>query len=454
MQCDLRIKNGSVVTEDGVKMADVIVCKGKIAAVTSGCRDRDGIGAGTVIDAAGKYVLPGFIDPHVHLNEPGLTNSEDFYTGTCGAAAGGTTTVLEHPLTFPLPDNLEAFEQKKKLGQSKAVTNFGLFGACSPENDGEIERMIKAGAVAFKTFLTYSDEIPMLTDGRLLEKMKLLARHGALLVVHCENNDIVDHYTKKQQSEGRIGCSDYPGGRPQIAELEAVRRICLCAEKTGCKVNIAHCSLPEAVGTVVEARKAGANVSVETCPQYLALDETMLESLGVYGICNPPLRSPENVRGLWDCLMQGRIDFVCSDHATYTREEKLAGRGNAFLTPAGVTGIETVFQILFSEGVGKRNMGPEQFALLSSTNAAKRFNLYPRKGRIGVGADADLVILDPGAEWVVDEEALKQKIKWSPYHQMRIKGRVETTIIAGRVIYDKGVILTEPGSGTFLEAQR
>ena len=447
MKYDLLIQNGNLVIEHDIVRANIGISSGKIVAVELECELLE---ADKRIDAAEKYVFPGFVDPHVHLNDPGMTNSEDFYTGTCAAVAGGITTVLEHPLTFPLPDNLNAFEQKKQLGLSKAISNFCLFGAFSPGKAMEIGKIIDAGAVAFKTFLVNSPEIPMLSDGELLEYMTLLSKYDIVLVVHCENNDIVEYNTKKQQVNGRIKYSDYPDGRPEIAELEAVKRICFFAEKTGCKVNIAHCSLPEAVQIVNEAKSRKVNVSVETCPQYLILNELMLDDLGVYGICNPPLRSKKNTDALWECLLRGEVDFLCSDHATYTIEEKMVGTENVFLTPAGVTGIETVFQLIFSEGVVKRNLPVAKFVELCATNAAKRFNLYPRKGRIAVGADADIVIFNPDTEWILDEKQLKQMIKWSPYHKMHLKGKVETTIVNGKIVYDKGCIQVERGSGDFV----
>ena len=200
MSGNIKIRNGMVFTEDGLRQCDVCIKAGKISFLGAG----EDEGEYTEIDATGQYVLPGFIDPHVHLNDPGLTNSEDFYTGTCAAAAGGITTVLEHPLTFPLPDNLKAFNEKKSIGERKSIINFGLFGACSENNENEMEKMIANGAIAFKTFLTYSPEIPRLNDGQIIDRMKFLSDKDIVLAIHCENNDIVEYYTKKLQEEGRI----------------------------------------------------------------------------------------------------------------------------------------------------------------------------------------------------------------------------------------------------------
>lgn len=447
MKYDLLIKHGRVVTEKGAVHADLGIKNGKIVSI---CSAIDGKEAKKIIDATGQYVLPGFIDPHVHLNDPGMTNSEDFYTGTCAAAAGGVTTVLEHPLTFPLPDNLKAFNNKKEIGESKAVIHFGLFGACSAENEKEMEKMIETGAIAFKTFLTYSPEIPMLNDGQIVDRMAFLSKHDIVLAIHCENNDIVEFYSKKMQDAGHVQPEDYPQGRPEISELEAVSRMCLFAHKTGCKMNVAHCTLEEAVQVVHHYKQLGADISVETCPHYLILHQDMMKELGVFSICNPPLRTEEEVEKLWNCIFDGKIDWICSDHATYTVEEKMAGKDNAFKAPAGVTSVETCFPLFFSEGVVKRGLSIEDFTALSSTNAAKRYRLYPHKGRIAEGADADVTILDPKIQWVIDDQKLKQMIKWSPYNGRQVTGKVMKTIVGGVEVYDGENIVAARGTGRYL----
>ncbi len=451
MKYDLRIKNGQVITEAGLQHIDIYIKDGKIAHMGTPTPTN---AATREIDAQGQYVLPGFLDPHVHLNDPGLTNSEDFYTGTCAAAAGGVTTVLEHPLTFPLPDHRSAFLEKKKIGTGKAVVNFGLFGACSSTNQAEMQKMIQDGAIAFKTFLTYSPEIPSLDDGQVLAHMKFLSDYDTVLAIHCENNAIVTYCTAKMQAEGNIKPEDYPDGRPEIAELEAVARMCLFAKETGCKVNIAHCTLKAAIEIVQEMKAQGADLSVETCPHYLILNRAMLSNLGVFGICNPPLRQEERVEELWNCIFDDKIDWICSDHATYTIEEKMAGKDNAFLAPAGVTSVELCYQLFFSEGVIKRGLPLEKFVALTSTNAAKRYHLYPKKGRIAVGADADIAMLDPHTVWTVKDENLKQMIKWSPYHGMTVTGKITKTIVGGTEVYNGSDITSEKGSGRFVAPEK
>ena len=451
MNYDLLIKNGQVVMEQRVTRADIGIRDGKITEICSSIEEKP---AKKVLDASGQYVFPGFIDPHVHFNDPGMTNSEDFYTGTCAAAAGGVTTVLEHPLTFPLPDNVKDFKDKRKIGENKAVVNFGLFGACSAENEKEMEKIIEHGAVAFKTFLTYSPEIPMLRDGQIVERMAFLSKYDIVLAIHCENNDIVEFFSTKMQEEGHVLPEDYPRGRPAISELEAVSRMCLFARKTGCKMNVAHCTLEEAVDCVCDHKRSGGDISVETCPHYLILNQDMMEELGVFSICNPPLRAEEEVEKLWNCIFDGKIDWICSDHATYTIEEKMAGKDNAFKAPAGVTSVETCFPLFFSEGVVKRGLSIEAFTALSSTNAAKRYRLYPQKGRIAEGADADITIFDPHMQWIIDDQKLKQMVKWSPYHGRKVTGKVTRTIVNGTEVYDGENIVAEKGAGRYVKPQK
>lgn len=445
---DLCVKNGLIWNAEGSFAGDVYVKDGAIAVLAEHGSDLEAL---KVVDAAGKYVMPGFVDPHAHLNDPGMTESEDFYTGTCSAAAGGITTVVEHPLTDPLPSGPLPFEEKREICGGKAVVDFALFGACTPENMSEVEQMARLGAVAMKAFLPYSVEIPQLLDDDLIRHMENLKGKGPVFCVHCENDRLVRGFTQEQERLGRIGPGDYEAGRPEIAELEAVSRIGLFALHTGAKVHIVHCSVPEAVRAVSEYRKRGADLTVETCTHFLTLDQSEVERLGVFGICNPPLRCRETVEELWAEVLAGRVDFIGSDHATYTFEEKEAGLENVFRTPAGLSGIQTCFPMFYEEAVNQRGMKTERFVEMSSTAAAKRFGLYPRKGAIAPGADGDLVIFDPHECWTVEEERLFYKMKWTPYMGRRIRGKVAATILRGTVVYEDGTILAEPGCGVFVK---
>lgn len=444
---DLCIHSGMIVKGDEKFKGNLYIKDGKIAAIDS---SEDLFPAEKLIDADGKLLLPGFIDPHSHLNDPGLTESEDFYTGTLSAAAGGITTVLEHPLTFPSPNCREVFADKKRIADSKTVVDFALFGACTPTNYDQIHEMIDEGAVAFKAFMPYSPEIPNVTDMELLRHMENLKSEDVVLCIHCENNNLVESFTAHCREEGKTAFTDYEAGRPEVAEIEAVNRVAVLAQWTGGKVHVVHCTSPTAVNTVNDFRGKGTNISVETCPHYIYFKTEDLAELGAFGICNPPLRSQETVNILREQLKNGEIGFVGSDHATYTFEEKLDNGDVVFDIPAGVTGIETCFPILFDEVVHKLGMSVEEFARLSSIEAAKRFRLYPQKGSLEIGTDADMVIYDPDLEWTVDAKKLEYKMKWTPYDGRQIKGKALKTIVRGQVVYSDGACQVEPGFGAFV----
>ncbi|MCH4886399.1 allantoinase AllB [Acidaminobacter sp. JC074] len=443
---NLCIKNGTIVTEDKTFQGNIYVTNDKIEKIDDS--QMVILPSETVIDANGKYVFPGFIDPHVHLNDPGLTESEDFYTGTASAAAGGITTVLEHPLTFPLPSDVEALSQKRDIGNAKAVVDFCLWGALTPDNYEQVDDMIDWGVIAFKAFMPYSVEIPQVNDGELLKHMRQLGERDILLGIHCENDAIVRTCTDEARKEGLTSVMDYEKGRPVLAEVEAATRVCLLAEESKCKAHVVHCSSKGAVDVVNRFRNKGVDVSVETCSHYFRLNQDHLHDLGAFGICNPPIRSKLMMVEIEDLILKGQIDFVGSDHATYTFEEKEIIDNDIFTVPAGLTGIQTVFPLLYQ--LRDKGLSLNDFVKLSSTNAAKRFKLYPKKGCLQVGSDADITILDPNTTYEINEDHLLYKMKWSPYMGYKLKGKVDYTIVRGEVVYD-GHIKVKPGYGQFVK---
>ncbi len=446
---DLSIKNGLIITANGKIKADIYVKDGVIACIVNGEQYE----AVKTIDAKRKYVFPGFVDPHSHLNDPGGTIAGDFYTGTCSAAAGGITTLMEHPLTFPLPSTFENLNDKRKIGETKAVIDFCLFGACATDNEKEYIKMIDMGAIAFKAFITYSPEIPQIDDANMLKTMEHLASKNVVMSIHCENDSIVRAGRTKQEKLGNILPIHYESSRAEISELEAINRMSLFAYETGVKLHVVHCSVSSGVEVVNAYKKKGADITVETCTHYLSLDETDVEKWGVYAICNPPIRKRETVEKLWKVLLEGKIDFIGSDHVTYTFEQKETGAKNVFDTPAGFRGIQTCFPIFFDEAVNKRGMKLERFVEMSSLAAAKRYGVFPRKGQIAIGSDADIVIFDPKKKWTVKKEDLFYKMKWTPYLEREVTGYVEKTIVRGNVVYENGQIIALAGYGNFIPTE-
>lgn len=456
------ISGGTLVTEYGTFRGDLAVDEeGRIASISAEGQALTRSKAGVTIDATGLYVLPGAVDGHSHLNDPGYTDSEDFYTGTCGAAAGGVTTVLEHPLTVPLPDNLDAFMAKKDIARAKAVVDFGLWGALTPDNTAdrgpkaaELAKMTEAGAVAFKGFLTYTWEIPRLDDGLLLTAFRRIARLGTPVGLHSENAEIVRYLEGYLKASGRNDPLVHGEARPELTEVEAVGRVLELSRGTGAQVHLVHLSVPEAVDLVAQARSEGQFVSAETCHHYLSLTEEALTKFGPYAKCNPPLRPSRCVEGLWERLSRGTIDSIGSDHGPFTREEK--EKDSFWDVPAGLSGIQVMLPVVLSEAM-RRGVPLETVVRLMSANPARIFHLYPRKGAIAPGSDADLVLVDLRRAWKVTAAELFSKDKWTPHEGWSLTARVKRTLVRGETVYEDGPadaaggdrIKVKPGFGRF-----
>ncbi|NLL92052.1 MAG: allantoinase AllB [Ruminococcaceae bacterium] len=443
---DLRVKNGILVVSGEEIKTDLYVKKGVVSAISS-----EDLPAELIVDAEGKYVFPGFVDPHSHMNDPpGGDVSEDFYTGTCSAAAGGITTSIEMPLTTPVTATKKALIDKINICGKKAVVDFSMICGYTPDNGDEIEPMLSAGAVGFKAFTPYSTEIKRLDDADLYKALSRLSGTGVTLSIHCENADIVKKFTDELRENGKVSPEYYGQGRPEIAEIESVMKVSLMAYKTGAKVNIAHCSSPEAVDIASYYRQLGADISVETCTHYLALNDKDIEKWGVYCVCNPPLRSEKTRNELWKRVVEGKIDFIGSDHSAYLHSEKAEGKDDIFLTPAGITALQTCYPIFFDEAVNKRGMPVARFCEMTSASAAKRFDIYPRKGSLMVGSDADFVIFDAGKKWKVRSDDFFYLEKWTPHEGQTVTGSVERTFVRGQEVFSSGKIVVKAGSGQFI----
>lgn len=449
MSYDLLLKNGILTTDYGVFKADVGVKDGKIAFLgnldspfPSEVRET--------IDLQGKYLFPGVVDPHCHFGEPGTAEREDFGTGTRSAAAGGVTTVVEMPLCFPPTDNPEHFYLKLALAQEKAVVDFSLWGALVPNNQEEIPKLFELGVQAFKAFMCYASHYPQVTDGELLHGMKIIADLGGLVGVHAENDGIIKYYTQQLKKAGRTDGKAHAEARPPIAEYEAISRAILLAKEAEVNLHILHMGIASGAKLIQEARQSGIPVTFETCPHYLTLTEEDLLRLGPYAKCNPPLRSRENVDALWEYVLDGTLDMIVSDHAPYPIEDKNKGWQEIFAAPSGIAGIQTLLPLLISEGINKRGLSLVHLVRLVSTNPARRFKLYPKKGTIRINSDADLVVVDLDAQWTVKKEDLFYKNLWSPYEGWILKGKVLTTFVRGKKVFEEGKILVEPGYGKWI----
>jgi len=435
---DILIKNGKVVLENQVAEIDVAVLNGKIKAI--GC----GLGnAIEVIDAQGMYVLPGVIDGHVHLCEPGRTEWEGFETGTKALAAGGTTCYVDMPLNnLPATIDADSMEQKLKAAQDKNYVDYCLYGGVVPHNldKNQLKELDDAGVVGYKAFLStcgfgVAGDFKNIDDYDLYDGMKKLAELGQMISLHCENAPVCDRLGEKAQAEGRVDMYAYLDSRPIFTEVESVRRALFFAQETGCKTHFVHLSSAEAVQAVVDARNEGMNVTIESCPHYFNLDRDQCKQIGARAKCSPPIRSKEDSEALWKELFLGNIDILGSDHSPCPPSMKDTGE-DLFKAWGGLSACQNMLDMMFDEAVQKRGMCPTQLMRYLSGNVAKVFGI-PNKGRIEPGFDADLVLLKPDAPYVVKAEDLYYRHKHSAYEGKEVGCQIMKTLVRGNVVFER-----------------
>ena len=451
---DLWITGGTVVTVGGSFPADILCREGRIAALLAPGESRP---EGEVLDASGCYVLPGGIDAHVHLQMPvgELVSTDDFTSGTIAAACGGTTTVVDFATQERGQALEEAVERRRAEADGKVAVDYSLHLAVTDASEGTLRTLpglVEAGYASFKLYTVYP--ALYLEDEEILRLLEVARETGAMPLVHCENRAIVEHCTRSLLSAGKREPRYHPQARPDLAEAEAVRRVLALARVAGTPVCIAHVSTRLALGEVCRARTQGQQVYVETCPHYLLLTEEEYARPGFEGakyVLTPPLRKEADRQALWSALIQGAIDLVSTDHCPWNYHgQKERGRENFSLIPNGAPGIETRLALLWSEGVGKGRISPEAFVALTATNPARLFGLYPRKGAIAPGADADLVIWDPARKVVLRAETLHQRVDYCPYEGWEVVGHPRDVLVRGRPVVREGCFVGEPGWGTFV----
>jgi allantoinase len=452
---DTAVVGGTLVTEGGVGAATVLVGRGGTikAILDPACPLADV----KIIDATNLLVFPGGVDPHAHLNDPGITYAEDFYTGTSAAAAGGFTTVLEMPQTVPLVTSSAVLLEKLAEVRQKAVVDFGLWAAVTRDNAddaAELRALAEAGVIALKAFTSESSELPRVPDSMLAEALSEAAGLGLVVGVHCETQAIVDLWTRRLQAEGRNDPRVNSHSRPAMCEIDAVRRVLALCGEAGSRVHLVHLSQPEAVLEAIGARRHGVDASVETCVHYLTFTEDRLDQCGAFAMCNPPLRNADAVEGMWRLVQSGEVDCIGSDVCAYSDEDKATK--DFWSMPAGINGIQIAFPLFVGRAMD-RGLPLPRIASLTSGNAARRFGLYPRKGALLPGSDADMVMVAPRSPWRVEGRHLLSKSKGTAYEGVDVAAAVVCTLVRGRVVYDSTApqaILAEPGYGRFLTPLR
>ena len=444
---DLVIRGGDVVLPAGQRPADIAVTNGVISAIGSEVSD------GTeVIDASDLVVLPGVVDAHVHFNEPGRADWEGWEAGTRGAAAGGVTTVLEMPLNaHPPTTTVDAFDEKLAVASHKALVDFGLWGGLVPDNLQSIETLHRRGVVGFKAFMSHSgiDDFPRVADGVLAIGLKATARLGAIVGVHAESQELIERIANDQRTVDRLS---WCRARPPEAEVEAIQRLLVCMRGAGkgVRAHVVHVSTARGLAEVDAARHKGVAITAETCPHYLAFTEDDFERIGPALKCAPPIRDAESRGALWQEVLAGRVDLIGSDHSPCPAADKQKGDDDIWRAWGGVAGIQATLPVLLSDGVNARGLSLERLAFLTATSPAQLFGLFPRKGSIAVGADADFAIVDPERRWTFGASDLQTRSRISGYVGREFTGKVMRTIVRGKTVYVDGEVVGRPGWGQFV----
>jgi allantoinase len=447
MRVDLIIKNGKIVTSTGIYNAGLAIDNGKIVsiAMTPHLPPSD-----EVIDAKGNFVMPGVIDAHVHFWDPGYTYREDWATGTMSAAGGGVTTVIEMPTTSPPTITPEAFKAKKEIAKRKAFVDFALHAGVTPATIQHIDDLSKEGAASFKMFMAEKvREFDRMDKGSLYESLTRISAANNVASIHAES-ELVTYLQRKLQEAGRADPAAHLDSRPDVAEIDAISSAILLARETRARLHICHLSTARGVELIREGKEKGVKVSAETCPQYLLFNKQDYIKLGPYLKVNPPVRTSEDQLALWDALRNCIIEIIASDHCPFLREEKEVGWQNIWEAGTGIPGTETLLPLMLSEGVNKGRISMVTLCKLLCENPAKIFGLYPRKGHIAVGADADIIIVDLKQRRKITIEKMHTKGEFTPFDGWVIQGFPILVLVRGKIIAKDGEIVGKSGYGTFV----
>jgi allantoinase len=437
MPLDVVIRGGQVVLPDGVVDADIGIEAGSIASIGAGIGGK----ARETIDAAGLTIFPGVVDSHVHFNEPGRTNWEGAATGSAALVAGGGTCFCDMPLNSSPPTlDAESFKLKRAALEASSHADFGLWGGLCQHNLDHLEELAACGVIGFKAFMCASgiNDFPSVDEYQLGRGMEIAARLGLPVAVHAEDERMTRAMTQAAVAEKRTSVRDYLNSRPIRAEVVAIERAIALAEQTRCSLHIVHVSSGAGVRAVVEARRRGVDATCETCPHYLVLTDDDVERIGAAAKCAPPIRLAAEREALWRSLIAGEIDFVASDHSPAPRSMKTSS--DFFAVWGGISGCQTTLGLLLFQGHSLRSIPLEQISSWISERPAKRYRLE-NKGRIEVGADADLALVDLSRSTVLACDALLDRHRFSPYLGQRLAGAVRRTIIRGQTAFAEGKIV-------------
>jgi dihydropyrimidinase len=455
MAFDTIIRNGSVVTATDTYTADVAIVNGKITAVGTDLPTQN---AGRILDATAKLILPGGIDVHTHLDMPfgGTTSADDFETGTRAAAFGGTTTLIDFAIQYKGQSLRQAFDTWMAKAASKAVCDYAFHCIVTDVSGGQLSEMndlVHEGVTSFKLFMAYPG-VFMLDDGSIFKALQTTAKNGGMVCMHAENGSAIDVIVQQALAEGKRAPKYHALTRPTTAEAEAVGRAIALAEMAGAPIYIVHLSCNDALEKIREARDRGLPVYAETCPQYLYLSLENMDAPGFEGakyVFTPPLREKWNQEKLWNGLKHDHLQVVSTDHCPFCfKEQKEMGRDDFTKIPNGGPGVEHRMSLIYSGGVATGRFNVNRFVELVSTTPAKLFGLYPRKGTIAVGSDADLVIFDPHRKHTISAATHHMRVDYSMFEGIQVTGMPDVVLSRGRVVIESDKFLGRAGQGEFL----
>ncbi len=448
------IRNGTLITADDVFNADLAISGGKIAAIGAHLMGSN------QVDATDLYVLPGAIDAHVHLEMPvnQTTTSDDWLTGTIAAACGGTTTVID--FVEPEPDQrlMDALNQRILQAKGRAVVDFALHMTLTNDHEdilSELPQLMQAGCTSFKTYLTYAGF--SLNDSELIHILEAVNSNHGLVMVHAENDAMVNHLTKKLLSEGKTAPKYHAIARPVLAEGEAIHRAVTLAKIVQAPIYIVHISSLLGVKALKTAQDMGARAYGETCPQYLLLSDEEYQKAGFEGakfVCSPPLRKEADQQALWDAISHGIIQTVATDHCSFFYSgQKDLGSDNFSLIPGGLPGIEARLSLMHTFGVCTNRISLNRWVEICCTAPAQLFGLFPQKGSLQIGSDADIVLFDPNRELIVTKDTFHEHVDYTPYEGLKIQGAPRTVILRGEPIFQDCQFVGKAGAGKYLHCR-
>jgi dihydropyrimidinase len=448
------IKGGTIVTATDQYAGDVLVEGEKITVIGSALA----IQADRVIDAKGKYVLPGGIDVHTHMDMPfgGTTSADDFQTGTIAAAHGGTTTIVDFAIQYKGQRLHDAWETWMKKADGKAAIDYGfhmIMTDLTDQVEEEMDALVRQGVTSFKLFMAYPG-VFMMDDASIFRALLRTGKNGGTICMHAENGGVIDVLVKKALAEGKTAPKYHALTRPVRAEAEATHRAIALAEIADVPIYIVHLSAAEALEMVTEARDRGLPAYAETCPQYLFLSYDNYEEPGFEGskyVMSPPLRMKDTQDRLWRGLAFNDLQAISTDHCPFCMKEKHLGDGDFSKIPNGAPGVETRMSLVYDGGVRTGKISMNRFVELTSTSPAKIFGLFPKKGTIAPGSDADIVVFDPNGKQTLSAKTLHMNVDYNPYEGREVTGTTHTVLSRGKLVIDDGKFVGKAGAGSFIK---